>query len=148
MSKNTAEILLIISATLFASLLLFLAEPMRRVMNKMDNGASKQIISLLFQIGPRSPFLYIATNLTGLAMIPYFIFFGFSNWWFTAGLAVLLVAGGVAKVVKVPIYKTAKELDAEDPKWLAAQNKWHNMNLFQAVFTCLAVSMMTIGLFY
>ncbi len=148
MNKTTAEILLIISATIFASVLMFLAEPMRRVMNKMDNRASKQIISLLFQIGPRSPFLYIATNLTGLAMIPYFIFFGFSNWWFTAGLAILLVAGSVAKVVKVPIYKTAKELDAEDPKWMAAQKKWHNGNLYQGIFTCLAVCMMTIGLFY
>lgn len=148
MTKTTAEILLIISATIFASVLVFLAGPMRRVMNKMDNSASKQIITLLFQVGPRSPFLFIATNITGLAMIPYFIFYGFNNWWFTAGLAILLIAGSVAKIVKVPIYKNAKELEASDPKWIAAQNKWHNGNLFQAVFTCIAVCMMAIGLFY
>ena len=148
MNQTTAEILLIISATIFASVLLFLAGPMRRVMNKMDNSASKQIISLLFQMGQRSPFLYIATNLTGLAMIPYFIFFGFNNWWFTAGLAVLVLAAGVAKIVKVPLYKSTKDLDANDPRWIAAQKKWHNGNIYQAIFTFVAVCMMTIGLFH
>jgi hypothetical protein len=148
MNKKTAEILLIISTVFFLSVLILLAEPLRKVMNKMDNKASKQFVSLLFRIGTRSPFLLIVTNLTALLMIPYFIIYGFGNWWFIAALAVFIIGGCVAKAIKVPVYKNIEILDVDNPKMMEQLQKMHKGNIFQAILTFISVCMMTIGLFY
>jgi hypothetical protein len=148
MNRTTAELLLIISTTFFLSVLMFLAGPLRKVMNKMDNGATKQFITLLFQLGQRTPFLLIVTNLTALGMIPYFVAYGFRNWWFIAGLAVFLLAGVAAKAAKVPVYKKIASLDAGSREWAEERQKMHKANMFQAVFTFASIGLMTLGLFY
>ncbi len=148
MNHTTAELLLIISTTFFLSVLMFLAGPLRKVMNKMDNSAAKQFITLLFQLGQRTPFLLIVTNLTALGMIPYFIAYGFRNWWFIAGLAVFILAGIIAKAAKVPVYKKIMSLDADGREWAEERQNMHKANMFQAAATFVSIGLMTVGLFF
>jgi hypothetical protein len=147
MTQTTAELLLIVPTIFFLSVLMFLSGPLRSTMNKMDNAASKQFISLLFQLGQRSPFLLTITNLTVIGMIPYFIVYGFNNWWFIAGLTTLIISASIAKIIKLPIYKQITLLDADTPKWTEAKLSMHKANIFQAAFTFIAVCLMAIGIY-
>jgi hypothetical protein len=147
MTQTTAEVMLIIPLVFFLSVLVFLSGPLRSVMNKMDRNASKQFISLLFTLGQRSAFLLTVTNISVLAAIPYYIVYGFNNVWFTVGIVVFLVAASVAKIVKLPLYKKITLLDANTAEWADARQKMHVGNILQALFTFIAVCIMTASLF-
>ncbi len=147
MNQITVEVLLIIPLVFFLSVLMFLAGPLRSVMNKMSPNASKEFISQLFKLGQRSVFMLTITNITALGMIPYFIIYGFNNVWFTSGLALFIVTASVAKVYKLPIYKKITTLSATSPEWMNARSKMHKGNGLQALFTFIAICVMTVGFF-
>jgi hypothetical protein len=54
---------------------------------------------------------YANSTITIIAMIPYFIFYGFNHWWFIAGLFFFLVASTIGKVFKLPVYKKIIAID-------------------------------------
>jgi hypothetical protein len=91
--------------------------------------------------------MIIVLNLPLLKAIPYFYFFGFSNRWITAGIALWLVGGSISKMLKLPVYKAVSLLKGDDVVQLqAARRKLNNGNLLQAAFYSVAVVLMTFGL--
>ena len=145
MNQTTAEILLIIPLIFFLSVLMFLAGPLRSVMNKMSPKASKEFISLLFKLGQRSVFMLTITNVTVLGAIPYFIIYGFNNVWFTSGIVLFIITASVAKIYKLPIYKKITTLSATSPEWMDERRKMHKGNGLQALFTFLSLCIMAIA---
>jgi hypothetical protein len=114
MTKSLAEILLFASLIVNAALLVFIAGVLRKVMDDMDASTFKLFVGSLVRYSKRSPFMLIALNIPLLGAIPYFYFYGFGNRWLLAGLVLWLIAGSIAKAIKLPIYKAVAEHDKSD----------------------------------
>jgi len=146
-TKTFTETLLFASVAINAALLLFIAGVLRRIMNAMDEAAFKNFTDLLVRYSSKSPFMIIALNLPLLIAIPYYYFFGFDNWWITAGLALWLVAGSISKILKLPVYKAIAALKNDDAVQLnEARRKMNSGNILQAVLYSVAVVLMAFGL--
>jgi hypothetical protein len=105
MTRAIAEILILIPSVLYTGYLLFIAGVVQNVMNKMDEATFQHFLNLLDKTAMKSPYAIITGTLTFIGMFPYFIFYGFNNWWYTAGLIVFLIASIISKRLNLPIYK-------------------------------------------
>ena len=111
MTQTFAEILLMIPMALTTGFLMFIAGVMQGVMNELDEAAFKRFMTLLYKHAVRSPYAIIVSTITWVGAIPYFIFYGFNNWWFIAGLILWTVASIVSKALNLPIYYRIFALD-------------------------------------
>jgi hypothetical protein len=55
-------------------------------MNELDEATFGRFVPLLLRKATRSAYAVISSSITFAAVIPYFIFYGFQHWWFTADL--------------------------------------------------------------
>ena len=138
MSRTFSETLLFASLVLNATLLIFIAGVLRKVMNDMDALAFRHFVDSLVRHSKKSPFMIIGLNLPLLGAIPYFYFYGFANRWLLAGLTLWLVAGSIAKAIKLPIYKTIATVEATDAQLHDARRRMNAANLFQAALNSIA----------
>src|SRR5579863_7264085 len=104
MNRNLAEILLLVSVAINAALLTFIAGVLRKIMNDMDAPTFKDFSGSLYRHATQSPFMITVLTIPFLGAIPYFYFYGFSNRWIAAGLALWFVAGSIAKMIKLPVF--------------------------------------------
>jgi len=144
MTRTPAEILLFASLAINAALLIFLAGVLRKVMDEMDESAFKQFVVSLVRHSKRSVFMIAVLNLPLLGAIPYFYFFGFGNRWLIAGLVLWLAAGGIGKMMKLPIYKAVETGD--DAKLSEERRKLHAGNLLQAILNTAATALAVVPL--
>jgi hypothetical protein len=148
MTKNFVETLLFASVVVNAALLIFIAGVLRKIMNALDGPAFKSFTELLVRYSSKSPFMIIVLNLPLLIAIPYYYFFGFSNWWITAGIAIWLIAGSISKMLKLPVYKSISMLKSDDLIQLNELRYTLNRgNIMQAVLYTAAVIPMTFGIY-
>jgi hypothetical protein len=146
MTKTFAETLLFASVATNAALLIFFAGVFRKMMNAVDAATFKNLTELLVRYSSRSPFMIIALNLPFIGAIPYYYFYGFGNWWITAGLILWLVSGSVSKIIKLPVYKAISTLNSDDAVQLnEMRNKVNTGNLLQAILYSAAVLLMAFG---
>jgi hypothetical protein len=115
-------------------------------MNDMDGPAFKHFLGSLYYHSARSPFMHTVLTIPFLGAIPYFYFYGFSNRWITAGLALWLVAGSISKVIKVPIYKRVAAIESDDVAQLSKERKRLNGgNLLQSILNFVAAALMAVA---
>jgi hypothetical protein len=139
MTKTLVEILLFGSLVTNVTLLTFFAGVLRKVMNDMDEPTFKQFLDSLVGYSKKSPFMWVVFNIPFLGAIPYFYFYGFANRWLLAGLVLWLVAGGIAKTVKYPIYTAVAALKVGQVAGLSEERKKMNaLNVFQAILNLVA----------
>lgn len=136
MTRALAEILLFASLAINAALLIFIAGVLRRVMNDMDESQFKQFVVSLVRHSKKSPFMLIVLNIPFFGAIPYFYFYGFDNRWLAAGLVVWLVAGGIGKAMKLPVYKAVETSDVA--RLSEERRKLNAGNLLQATLNSAA----------
>jgi hypothetical protein len=86
MTRSFVEILLLVPTALCAGFVGFLAGVTQAVMNDLDEATFNRILTLLHTRALRSPYAIGVSSITFVGMVPYFIFYGFSTRWFTAGL--------------------------------------------------------------
>lgn len=147
MTRTLAEILLFASLAINAALLIFIAGVLRKVMNDMDEPAFRQFVVSLVRHSKKSPFMLTVLNIPFLGAIPYFYFYGFANRWLLAGLALWLLAGAVAKTIKLPIYKAVAALEAGDAARLRDERRKLNAgNMLQAILNSVAALLVFIPL--
>ncbi len=147
MTKTIVETLLFTSVATNAALLIFFAGVFRRIMNAVDEATFKNLTELLIRYSSKSPFMIIILNIPLIIAIPYFYFYGFSNWWITAGITLWLVAGSISKILKLPLYKSISLLKSDDVVQLKeVRQKVNKGNLFQAILWSAAVILMVFGL--
>jgi len=146
MTKNLIEALLFAAVVLNAGLLLFFAGVFRKMLNTVDITTFKNLTDMLVRYSTKSAFMIIGLNLPFFVAIPYYYSFGFRKWWITAGLLLWLVAGCIAKILKLPAYKAVAALNGDDAAQLNEARKKVNWgNSFQAVLYCIAVIVMALG---
>ncbi len=146
MNRTFAEILLYVSVAINAALLIFIAGVLRKVMNDMDEPAFKHFVMSLYRHSTRSLFMNTVLTVPFLGAIPYFYFFGFKNWWITAGLAIWLLAGSIGKMIKLPVFKTVAKLDCSDvAELISARKKLNFGNMLQAAINFVAGALMTVS---
>ncbi len=148
MNQTFAEILLFASVAINAALLISIAGVLRKVMNDndMDELAFKHFLGSLYRHSTRSPFMNTVLTIPFLGAIPYFYFYGFSNRWITAGLALWLVAGCISKMIKVPIYEAVAALESGDVARLGSERRKLNTgNMLQAILNFVAAALMTVA---
>ena len=139
MSRASAEVLLAASLVMNAALLLFLAGVLRKTMNDLSESSFKVFLDSLVRYSKNSPFMLFAFNIPLLGAIPYFYFYGFANRWLLTALIVWFVAGSIAKIVKLPIYKAVADSDPNDTATLSAARQRMNIaNQLQAASNSLA----------
>ncbi len=149
MSKTVAEIIILIPSVLYTGYLLFVAGVVQNIMNKLDEATFQRFLNLLDQTATRSPYAIIVGSLTFIGMFPYFIFYGFNNWWYTAGLIVFVIASIVSKSLNLPIYKRVSSINSSDTALLNKERrKLQSSNRVRAVVQFISMALMTIGLIY
>ncbi|WP_448004268.1 hypothetical protein [Agromyces bauzanensis] len=147
MSQDFTEILIAVATTVEAGLLLFIAEVVQRVMDEMDAAQFRRFLGRLEHFAMRSPTVLAGSLVTTVACIPYFIFFGFDNWWFTAGIIVWFLAAVASKIFNAPIYKRVAGLHDTDVAELLEQRRMlRTANVVRALTTLASVVLMIIGL--
>jgi hypothetical protein len=146
MTRTFAETLLFASVAINAALLIFFASVYRRMMNAVDDATFRNLTALLVYYSSKSPFMIITLNLPLLGAIPYYYCYGFGNWYITIGLGLWLVAGSIAKLLKLPVYKGIAALKNDDAVQLhELRRKLNTGNLFQGVCYSIAVVVMAVG---
>lgn len=145
MTQTLAEILLFVSVAINAALLMFIAGVLRTVMNDMDGAEFKHFLASLYRHSTRSPFMNTILTIPFLGAIPYFYVYGFRNRWITAGLALWLAAGCLAKIIKLPIFKTVAGLESGDVARLGRERQKLNAgNMLQAILNFVAAAAMMV----
>lgn len=147
MTREFAEMLIVVATTIEAGLLLFISEVVQRVMNEMEPAHFRRFLGRLEHFAMRSPTVLAGSLLTTLAAIPYFIFFGFGNWWFVAGIIVWFAAAVASKMFNAPIYKRVAGLhDADIAELQELRRRLRLANAVRALTTLASVVLMVIGL--
>jgi hypothetical protein len=127
MNETSAEILILTINALGAGILLFIAGVVQKIMNDMDEAAFKKFLNALGRTAMSSPFAVTVATLPLIAAVLYFPVYGFSHWWFTAGLVAWLIGSGVTKVTNMPVYKWVGDPNNNDPEEL--RKKRHTLQL-------------------
>lgn len=150
MTRAFTEILILVLNVASADTLALIAGSLQKVMNAMDEAAFQSFVRQLHKSLQRSPYQLITSTLHIIALIPYFIIFGFSNWWFTAGAFVSVATSTfVSKPLILPTYQRIyNTLDSSDTAGLREwRQKLQTRNRFRAVLQFVSVALMVIGLF-
>lgn len=145
-TQTLVEIMLLLPTALCAGFVLFIAGVIQGVMNDLDEAAFKRFLTLLHTRALKSPYAIGVSSITFLGMIPYFIFYGAGNRWFTAGLAMWVIASIVSKATALPIYARVDATSASDVTQLREERrKLQKANILRAALSVLSVVLMVIG---
>lgn len=150
MTRAFTEILILVLNVASADTLALIAGSIQNVMNTMEEAAFQSFVKQLHTSLQRSPYQLTTSTLHIIALIPYFIIFGFSNWWFAAGAGVSVAASTfVSKPLILPTYKKIyNALESSDTAGLQEwRRKLQTRNRFRAVIQFASVALMVIGLF-
>jgi hypothetical protein len=149
MTRAFAEILILVLNIASADTLAFGADILQKVMNNMEEAAFQNFTKQLHQYMLRSPYQLITSTLHVIAFIPYFILFGFSNRWFTAGAIVSVAASTfVSKPIILPTFNKIAALESSDTEGLREwRRKLQTRSRWRAAIQFVSVALMLIGLF-
>jgi hypothetical protein len=87
-----------------------------------------------------SPLALSIATLPIIAMIWYFISYGFCQWWFTAGFVLWIISSSITKIFNLPIFNLTKKsnnTDVED--WRKERKTLGLINNLRAWITLLSV---------
>ena len=145
-TQTFVEILLLVPTALCAGFVVFIAGVIQSVMNDLDEAVFKRFLTLLHTRALKSPYAIGVSSITFLGMIPYFIFYGVGNRWFTAGLVMWVIASIVSKVTALPIYARVDVIEASDMARLNEERrKLQTANILRASLSFVSVALMVIG---
>lgn len=123
MTQTFAEILILIPSVLTTGYLIWIADVLQRIMNDMDEATFGSFMPLLYRRGIRSVYAVSSSTVTMVAMIPYFIFYGFNHWWFIAGLIVYILSSVAGKILNLPVYNRILALKTSETTALAEERR-------------------------
>lgn len=145
-TQTLVEILLLVPTALCAGFVVFIAGVIQGVMNDLDEAAFKRFLTLLHTRALKSPYAIGVSSISFLGMIPYFIFYGVSNRWFTAGLVMWVIASIVSKATVLPIYARVDATSASDVTQLQEERrKLQRANILRAALSSASVVLMVFG---
>ncbi|MGE5396940.1 MAG: hypothetical protein ACM3MK_05315 [Chitinophagales bacterium] len=147
MTKHLAEVIIYFPSVLATGLLIFVAGAIQGVMNDYDEAGFQHFLRLLHKHATRSPFAVITASFLFVGCIPYFIFYGFGNWWFTAGIILFWLASIASKSFNLPIYNRIFAFESTDTVRLREERKkLQTANMIRAAIQFISVVLLTIGI--
>jgi len=148
MTRAFAEILLMVPAAFCAGYVMFVAGVIQGIMDDVDEALFKRILSGLYKNAMRSPYAIGSGSVTFIGMIPYFMYYGAANRWFTAGLVFWVITSIVSKSTNLPIYSRVFALESTDTAGLREQRRQlHNANRLRAALSFISIALMAAGLY-
>jgi hypothetical protein len=145
MTQMFAELLILIPSTLFSGYVMFVTTVLQMVMNALDEATFRRFVLLLVKKAPKSVYVYISSSTTLVAMIPYFIFYGFNHWWFIAGLLFYVLASISGKALNFPIYNRIAALASSDVVALSQERrKLQTANRVRSLLCLVSIILMVI----
>ena len=116
-------------------------------MNDMEESAFLQFVKSLYRHSAKSPFMLTILNIPFFGAIPYFYFYGFIDRWITSVAAVFwLIAGCIAKIMKVAIYKKINALNSDTLPGLGKERRLLNVgNALQEIVNFGAAALMAVA---
>lgn len=148
MTRSFFEILIFFPSTLSTGFLIFIAVVIQKVMNDLDEGSFHRFLMLLDKRAVKSTYAVGVSSVTFLGMIPYWIIYGFENWWFSSGLILFTIASIVSKSFNLPIYKRIFALEASDAARINIErHKLQGANLLRASIQFASLVLMVIGFY-
>jgi len=123
MNETTAEALILAINALGAGILVFIAGPLQKIMNDMEELAFKRFMNTLDRTVMKNPFAVTTATLPIIAALLYFPIYGFTHWWFTAGFLAWMIGSTVTKVSNMPVYKWVGKPENVDPEELRRQRR-------------------------
>ncbi len=146
MTQTFVEILLLVSTALCAGFVIFVAGVIQGVMNDLDEATFKRFLTTMKTRALRSPYAIGVSSITFVGMVPYFIYYGFSNRWFTAGLVLWVITSIVSKSTALPIYARVEVIESSDAARLNEERrKLQTANIWRATLSFASVVLMVIG---
>ena len=142
-SQVTAEVIILTMTALGAGILMFVAGVVQKIMDDMDEQEFKRFLNKLDKTAMTEPFAVTIATLPVIALVPYFVVYGFGDWWFTAGLAVWLLGGSVVKSTNMSVYSWVANPENKNPEGLRRQRrKLHLSNNARGWISLLSVVLM------
>ncbi|GHO99722.1 hypothetical protein KSF_097700 [Reticulibacter mediterranei] len=133
MTQTFVEALILIPSTLTTGYLMWIATVLQRVLNDIDESSFGRFIPLLYRHAIRSVYTVFTSSITFVAMIPYFIFYGFNHWWFIAGLLFFVLSSVAGKLLNLPVYSRISALGSDEVTQLKQERqKLQTANLVRA----------------
>lgn len=149
MTRQMAEILILIPTVLFTGTVMYVASVLKLILDDLDESNYKAFIDLLVKNAKRSRYILLAATLTTIGMIPYLIYFRFSNWWFITGYLFFILADVIYKIMALPVYKKVGSLKSSDTVELSEQRKkMTRTNNTRAILYSICTVLMVIGILY
>jgi len=146
-NQLSIEILLLTFTSLTTGFVVFASGAFQRILESVDEPTFKKLLAELTNSALKSPFIIGLSLATMIGMIPYWIFFGLSNLWFSAGLILWILTSVVAKVTRLPIYEKVKALKNSNVKDLNEQRrKLHFTSILSSALSLMIVLLMLIGI--
>ena len=123
MTQTSAETLILTINALGAGILLFVAGVIQKLMNDMDAPTFKWFLNKLGKTAMSNPFAVTIATLPLIVAIPYFLFYGFNHWWFTAGFIFWVIGSVITKVINMPVYRWVGNPKNNNPEELSTQRR-------------------------
>ena len=143
MTQSEAEVLILATNALGTGILMFVAGPVQKIMNDLDELDFKRFLNVLDKTVMGDPFAVNVATLPIIAAVLYFLAYGFGHWWFTAGFIAWIVGSIITKVTNMPVYQWVADPKNNDPAELRKQRrKLQLANNVRAWLTLVSVLLM------
>jgi hypothetical protein len=149
MTATQAELLILLPTVLTTGYLLFIATVLQKVMNRLPAMTFRDFVGTLFDVATHDFYAVVTGTITFVAMIPYFIFYGFTHWWFIAGVIVFFVASTMGKILNLPAYKRIAALTEASTQAAVdgERRKLQTANAVRATLSLISIIVMSVQFF-
>jgi hypothetical protein len=117
-NETAVEAIILAINALGCGILLFVSGVTQRIMNDMEPLEFKKFMNSLGRAAMSDPFAVTIATIPLFAIVYYFVAFGFTHWWFTAGIAIWTLGASITKITNLPIYTWVGQPENTDPKEL------------------------------
>ena len=120
MDKVTVQLILAGLATVYAGLLLFIADVLNVAFKDMEVIAFRDFMGRLYRRASRSTVIILGGAVPFFGMFAYIFLYGFRDHLFLLGILVFNLSIVASSLVNAPLYKRIQALGPEDGQQLAA----------------------------
>jgi hypothetical protein len=143
MDEAATEAVILAINALGAGILLFVSGVLQPIMNDMDELAFKKFALTLVRTATSDPFAVTIATIPLLAVLFYFVSYGFGHLWFTAGIVLWMIGSSITKITNLPVYEWIKDPKNIDPGQLRKRRRTLQLgNNWRAWVTLLSVVVM------
>lgn len=110
----------------------------------MDEVAFRRFVPLLVRTATRDAYAIAAGSVTFVAVIPYFVVYGATHGWYTAGIAVFVLSSVLGKVLDLPAYQRIEALTERDAVQLRVERRRLQRANWVRVLLCAAAVLLMV----